>query len=68
MLSPCSLQGLHKSLTPALIEDVEEYVEGLYEEDLAARTAAAGAISLLFRSVNNFEVTSTPAILPANLC
>ena len=50
------LQGLHKSLTPAFIEDLEECVEGLYEEDLAARTAAAGALSQLFKSVSNFEV------------
>lgn len=36
--------------------DLDDLLEGLYEEDLGARGAAAGRIALLFRDLNNFEV------------
>lgn len=41
---------------PAFMDELETYLEGLYEEDLARRAEAAGMLCQLFRNTANLEV------------
>jgi hypothetical protein len=38
------------------LDELDSYTEGLYEEDLAKRAAAAGMICQLFRNTAHLEV------------
>ncbi|KAF6257067.1 kinesin-associated protein-domain-containing protein [Scenedesmus sp. NREL 46B-D3] len=44
------------SSSPAFLEELDSYIEGLYDEELAKRAAAAGMICQLFRNTAHLEV------------
>jgi len=46
--------GCHQP--PAFLDELETYIEGLYEEDLTMRAAAAGMLCQLFRQLTHLEV------------
>ncbi|WIA44517.1 hypothetical protein OEZ86_007256 [Tetradesmus obliquus] len=53
------------SSSPAFLDELESYTEGLYDEDLAKRAAAAGMICQLFRNTAHLEaLLSRETLLP----
>lgn len=49
-------QAVSKSLPPAFIDELDDYVEQLYEEDLSKKVTATGMIAQLFRDAGQIEV------------
>jgi hypothetical protein len=57
------VQGLiSSSSSPAFLDELDTYNEGLYDEDLAKRAAAAGMICQLFRNTAHLEVSGHIAL------
>uniref|UniRef100_A0A383VI43 Uncharacterized protein n=1 Tax=Tetradesmus obliquus TaxID=3088 RepID=A0A383VI43_TETOB len=53
------------SSSPAFLDELDSYTEGLYDEDLAKRAAAAGMICQLFRNTAHLEaLLSRETLLP----
>lgn len=44
-----------KQYDPAYLEELDSYIEDLYEEDMAKKVRATGMIAQLFRHTENFE-------------
>eukprot|EP00775_Hariotina_reticulata_P002316 gene2316-2624_t len=53
LIHPSKAAGRHQA--PAFLDELEIYLEGLYDEDITKRAAAAGMICQLFRRLTNLE-------------
>jgi hypothetical protein len=54
-----------RSSRPAFLDDLEVYIEGLYEDDLPQRAAAAGMLCQLFKNSSNMQVGDSVSVAVA---